>query len=150
MSGPYMTNGAVREDSLVPSQLKLRVLRLTRFSHQLTVEARHRPAITSLRLLTVLNVGSSTPALFKKLGAERRAPCTGEPLAHFASPAGEKRGLINGWGRSPSRPIGLRSVAEDRFVAISWSEARIGLTAGKNSALGGYGREGVELVGGIQ
>ena len=29
---------------------------LTRISHQLTVEARHRPAITSLRLLTVLNV----------------------------------------------------------------------------------------------
>ena len=29
---------------------------LARFSHQLTVEARHRPAITSLRLLAVLNV----------------------------------------------------------------------------------------------
>ena len=29
---------------------------LTRISHQLTVEARDRPAITSLRLLTVLNV----------------------------------------------------------------------------------------------
>ena len=29
---------------------------LARFSHQLTVEARDRPAITSLRLLTVLNV----------------------------------------------------------------------------------------------
>ena len=28
----------------------------TRISHQLTVEARDRPAITSLRLLTVLNV----------------------------------------------------------------------------------------------
>jgi len=30
--------------------------RLTRFSHHLTVEARHRPAITALRLLAVLNV----------------------------------------------------------------------------------------------
>ena len=30
--------------------------RLTRISHQLTVEAHDRPAITSLRLLTVLNV----------------------------------------------------------------------------------------------
>ena len=30
--------------------------RLARISHQLTVEARDRPAITSLRLLTVLNV----------------------------------------------------------------------------------------------
>ena len=29
---------------------------LARISHQLTVEARDRPAITSLRLLTVLNV----------------------------------------------------------------------------------------------
>ena len=29
---------------------------LSRISHQLTVEARDRPAITSLRLLTVLNV----------------------------------------------------------------------------------------------
>ena len=31
-------------------------LGLARISHQLTVEARDRPAITSLRLLTVLNV----------------------------------------------------------------------------------------------
>ena len=30
---------------------------LARISHQLTVEAHDRPAITSLRLLTVLNVG---------------------------------------------------------------------------------------------
>ena len=29
---------------------------LTRISHRLTVEARDRPAITSLRLLAVLNV----------------------------------------------------------------------------------------------
>ncbi len=28
-----------------------------RFSRHLTVEARHKPAITALRLLTVLNVG---------------------------------------------------------------------------------------------
>ncbi len=30
--------------------------RLTRISHHLTVEARHKPAITALRLLAVLNV----------------------------------------------------------------------------------------------
>ncbi len=30
---------------------------LTRFSRHLTVEARHKPGITALRLLTVLNVG---------------------------------------------------------------------------------------------
>ena len=29
---------------------------LTRISHHLTVEARHRPGITALRLLAVLNV----------------------------------------------------------------------------------------------
>ncbi len=29
---------------------------LARFSHHLTVKARHRPAITALRLLAVLNV----------------------------------------------------------------------------------------------
>ena len=33
---------------------------LARFSHRLTAEARDRPAITSLRLLAVLNVGSHT------------------------------------------------------------------------------------------
>ena len=41
--------------------------RLTRFSHHLTVEARHRPAITALRLLAVLNV------LFKYTSARRAA-----------------------------------------------------------------------------
>ena len=34
-----------------------RYLKLTRLSHQLTVEARNRPAITGLHLLAVLNVG---------------------------------------------------------------------------------------------
>ena len=49
---------------------------------------RDRPAITSLRLLAVLNVLSSTPALVK-----RRAPRTDGPLTHFASPRGEKSEL---------------------------------------------------------
>ena len=40
---------------------------LDRISHQLTVEARDRPAITSLRLLVVLNV------LFKYASARRVA-----------------------------------------------------------------------------
>ena len=61
---------------------------LTRISHHLTVEARDRPAITSLHLLAVLNVLSSTPPLVK-----RRAPRTDAPLTHFASPRGEKSGL---------------------------------------------------------
>ena len=36
---------------------------------------------------------SSAPVLFKKLGAERRAPRTDEPLTHLASPRGGKSGL---------------------------------------------------------
>ena len=43
------------------------VLSLARFSHHLTAEARDRPAITSLRLLAVLNV------LFKYTSARRAA-----------------------------------------------------------------------------
>ena len=58
--------------------------------------------MTSVRLLAVLNVG------FKNVGArhavpelaERRAPCTGGPLTHFASPPGEKSRL--GQGSLPS------------------------------------------------
>ena len=61
---------------------------LTRISHHLTVEARARPATTSLHLLAVLNVLSSTPPLVK-----RRPPRTDGPLTHFASPRGEKSGL---------------------------------------------------------
>ena len=61
---------------------------LARISHHLTVEARDRPAITSLRLLAVLNVLPRTPPLVK-----RRAPRTDGPLTHFASPRGEKSGL---------------------------------------------------------
>ena len=61
---------------------------LARISHRLTVEARDRPAITSLRLLAVLNVLPRTPPLVK-----RRAPRTDGPLTHFASPRGEKSGL---------------------------------------------------------
>ncbi len=64
---------------------------LARISHHLPTEARDRPASTSLRLLAVLNVLSSTPALVK-----RRAPRTDAPLTHFAAPSGEKCGLVGG------------------------------------------------------
>ena len=70
---------------------------LARISHHLTAEARDRPAITSLRLLAVLTVLSSTPPLVK-----RRAPRTDGPLTHFASPRGEKSGLV-GRGEKPAR-----------------------------------------------
>ena len=54
-------------------------------SHHLTVGARDKTAMTSLRLLAVLDVGSSTPARAKRL-----APRPDGSLTHFASPRGEK------------------------------------------------------------
>ncbi len=60
----------------------------TRISHRLTGKAHDKPAITSLRLLAVLNVLSSTPPR-----AKRRAPRTDGSLMHFASPPDEKCGL---------------------------------------------------------
>ena len=68
------------------SEGKLRAL--ARFSHRLTVEARDRRAITSLRLLAVLDGLPSRPPLVKL-----HAPRTDAPLTHFASPRGEKSGL---------------------------------------------------------
>ena len=41
---------------------------IARISHQLTVEARDRPAITSLRLLTVLNVGFKYARIIQETG----------------------------------------------------------------------------------
>ena len=57
---------------------------LTCMSHHLTPEARDKTAMTSLRLLAVLDVLSSTPARAKRL-----APRPDGPLTHFASPRGE-------------------------------------------------------------
>ena len=69
-------------------------------SHHLTSEARDKTAMTSLRLLAVLDVGSSTPAR-----AERLAPRPDGPLTHFASPRGEKCRLVReiGGRRTPWR-----------------------------------------------
>ena len=73
---------------------------LARVSHQLTVEARDKPANTSLCLLAALNVGFQVLNVgFKNVGArhavpevaERRAPRTTR-LPHFASPRGGKAG----------------------------------------------------------
>ena len=44
---------------------------LARISHQLTVEARNRPAITALRLLAVLNVGFKYACIIQEM--RRRA-----------------------------------------------------------------------------
>ena len=50
-------------------------------SHHLTREARDKTAMTSLRLLAVLDVRSST-----SVRAKRLAPRPDSPLTHFASP----------------------------------------------------------------
>ena len=80
-----------------PSKSWCSALLLVRFSHQLTVEAHHRPVITSLRLLTVLNVGFKNVGARHAVpqGAQRRAPCTDGPLTHFTSLPGEKCGLLH-------------------------------------------------------
>ena len=59
-------------------------------SHHPTVEARDTTAMTSLRLLAVLDVRSSTPARAKQL-----VPRPDGPLMHFASPRGEQ-GRLSG------------------------------------------------------
>ncbi len=66
---------------------------LARISHRLTVEARDRPAITSLRLLAVLNVNCQVRVSDRVGVVKRRASRTDGPLTHFASPRGEKSGL---------------------------------------------------------
>ena len=68
---------------------------LGRVSRRPTTEARDRPVITAFRLLAVLNVGFKNVGARHAVpaGAERRPPCTGGPLTHFASPRGEKNGL---------------------------------------------------------
>ena len=48
---------------------------LTRFSHHLTVEARNKLAITSLRLLAVLNVGFKFKYARISQKMSRRAAC---------------------------------------------------------------------------
>ena len=62
-------------------------------SHHLTAAAHDTTAMTSLRLLAVLNVLSSTPARAKRLApfsSARLAPSPDGPLMHFVAPRGEK------------------------------------------------------------
>ena len=69
------------------------MLASARVSHHRTVEARDKPAITSLRLLAVLTVLSEYASLVESKVVKRRAPRTDAPLTHFASPRGAKSGL---------------------------------------------------------
>ena len=66
-------------------QLRTPPPHLACISHHPTAEARDKTAMTSLRLLAVLDVLSSTPARAKRL-----APRPDGPLTHFTSPRGEK------------------------------------------------------------
>ena len=85
---------------------------LTRISHHLTVEVRRKAAITSLRLLAVLNVLSSTSARAKRLASR-----PDDLVAYFASPRGEKCGLR--WL--------LKSEYDEVSVSVSFIEAVNGL-----------------------
>ena len=80
---------------------------LARISRHLTAESSDKAAITLLRLLAVLNAGSSTPPLVK-----RRAPRTDGLLTHFASPRREKSGLAI--GRGDPRDLGSAGLPVDR------------------------------------
>ena len=102
--------------------------RLTRISHRLTAEAPDRPAITSLRLLAVLNVLSRTPPFVK-----RRAPRTDAPLTHFASPRGEKSGL------SPPRPAGPRTARRPGATARAAAAAHGPRLGGRSDTPTGFG-----------
>ena len=56
--------------------------------------------MTSLRLLAVLTVGFKYAWSFERWVVKRRAPRTDNPLIHFASPRGEKSGLLRNDRRS--------------------------------------------------
>ena len=78
--------GEIRDRSTEGQHYRMAGLNLLAcISHHPTVEAHDMTAMTSLRLLAVLNVLSSTPARAKRL-----APRPDGPLTHFASPRGEK------------------------------------------------------------
>ena len=70
--GESVAVDAVRGDVLRATELTGAWLTsLARISHHLTVEARHRPAITALRLLAVLNVGFKYARIIQQM--RRRA-----------------------------------------------------------------------------
>ncbi len=66
-----MAERAVENQSTASKALPKREDPLARISHHLTVEARHKPAISALRLLTVLNVGFKYARAIQETG--RRA-----------------------------------------------------------------------------
>ena len=81
------------DPSVTAQQVENGAASLTCISHHPTVEAHDTTAMTSLRLLAMLNVLSSTPERAKRLApfsSARLAPSPDGPLTHFASPRGEK------------------------------------------------------------
>jgi len=74
---------------------------LTRISHRVTVEARDRRDYFVALVRRARCIGDVTSARRPTRPAGRRAPpqsgallCTDAPLTHFASPRGEKSGLL--------------------------------------------------------
>ena len=113
MPGGIVTQGCA---SLHPGLRSCAASRLTRISHRLTGQAHDRPAITSLRLLAVLNVLSEYASLIKWGVVKRRAPRTDRPLMHFASPPDEKYGL-----RRAKTPLNTRL----KRNSCSWRLSRL-------------------------
>jgi len=77
---------------------RIRVSELTRISHRLTVEARDRRAIPSMRLLGTIGRHRVAAMDRQDCRSLRRAHRTDGPLTHFVSPRGEKCRLA-GLGR---------------------------------------------------
>ena len=111
-------------------------------SHYPTAEARDTTARTSLRLLAVLNVLSSTPARAKRL-----APSPDGPLAHFASPRGEK-------GRSgetaPSMEAVKREIHLEKRARLAIRYARATVSRVEALYREGNSNEGAALLLEIQ
>ena len=76
----------------------------------MTAGARDKTAMTSLRLLAVLNVLPSTPPR-----AKRPAPRPDGPLTHFASPSGEKCRLEESLTKNSK--LGCYALLKDRWGA---------------------------------
>jgi hypothetical protein len=116
------------------TRLRFRTIRLTtkpqgltRISHTPTATTRDKPASTSLRWLTVLDVLSSTP-----LRAERRAPRIHRLLTRFASPRCEKCGLSRGYPHQVTALASPAIFSQAGFLestiscpTIRWSASRL-------------------------
>ena len=100
--------------------------RLICISHHLPAEARHKTAMTSLRLVAVLGTYRQVrPATPKCRGAKRLAPRFDDLLTHFALPGGEKCRLwfrLNRQGQVEAAPESVERF--ERKVREIWCAIR--------------------------